>query len=129
MDLHEFFFLTSPALLKIFEFGFIPTKDDFCELTPTLYQKYYREVGQTNERIFMLLPDDPNFQQPGEMRVVTEKEMLSFDKAKQLIEIYCSESKETFKNEQEKLIFVASVLPPVFSEGTKYQVQGRKKNK
>jgi hypothetical protein len=59
---YEAIFEEIPALVKIFQMGYLPADDEFYELTPEMYQKYYAEVEQTKERLFMLLPKNPVYQ-------------------------------------------------------------------
>jgi hypothetical protein len=53
--------------------------------------------------------------------VLTESEIHFVKKGEQIIEKYCAESGKTFNSFEEKLYYVASVLPGVASEGTKYK--------
>ncbi|MDR1897508.1 MAG: hypothetical protein LBR10_12035, partial [Prevotellaceae bacterium] len=121
-NIYELFFEIFPALRKIFEYSYIPAKEDFYELTPEQYQKYYREVEKTDEKIFLLLPNHiPSLLSEKEANVVSESEMKWFDKARKLIDAYCEKSGQTFNSLEEKLQYVATFMPPAFTDGTPYQ--------
>jgi hypothetical protein len=123
MDILEFF-QSAAAVKAVFTLGFLPTKEEFYELTPDQYEQYYANNEPTDEKIFMILPNDP--QKYGEVAsadvfVVTEREMHSFESVGRTIENYCKDSKKKLKTFDEKLHYVADKMPPFFSEGTKYE--------
>lgn len=122
MSLLEAFLQTAPALMKIFSMGVIPCEDDFYELTPEQYEKFERQFGKPEERIFMLLPKNPRYHVPqNEVEILPECQIEWFNSAVALIERYCRDSEKPFRNDEEKLYYVATRLPSVFSEGSKYQ--------
>jgi formylmethanofuran dehydrogenase subunit E len=111
----------------IFKLGYVPEKDEYYELTPEQYRKYYREFedgnDKTDEMVFMLLPKDPqkyNELVDGDVFVLTETEIKGLEKANKVIEKICRECGKTFANYEEKLVYVASKLPAVFSKNTKF---------
>lgn len=111
------------AINAVFKLGFVPAKEEFYELTPEQYELYYSTNERTGEKIFMLLPDDPqiyNEVASGDVFVVTEQEMSRFEGAGLTIERYCARSKKTFATFEDKLRYVAGKLPPFFTVGTKY---------
>ena len=118
----------------IFKLGYIPENDEFYELTSEQYKAYYDRMGKDDDtppdaKIFMLLPKD--MQKYKELAsedvfVITESELYFVRKAEELIEIYCADSGKTFDNLDEKLYYVASVLPNVASKGTKYEKKNSK---
>jgi hypothetical protein len=112
-------FEVAPAIMQVFQMGYLPAEDEFYELTPQQYEKYYAEVERTNERLFMLLPQDPRFQtESHEVGVVTEAQISWFKQAGEIIERYCKDSGKTFRNFDEKLAYCATVMPEVFSNGS-----------
>jgi hypothetical protein len=117
---YETMFEVIPAIMQVFQMGYLPAEDEFYELTPDQYEKYYAEVERTDERLFMLLPQNPRFQtESREIGVLTEAQISWFKRAGEIIERYCKESGKTFKDFDEKLAYCASVMPEVFSDGSK----------
>ncbi|MDR2376381.1 MAG: hypothetical protein LBD96_08085 [Treponema sp.] len=117
---YEMFFEVGPALTQIFRMGYLPAEDEFYELTPEMYEKYYAEVEETDKRVFMILPKNPMYQKSSrEIEVVTENQIEWFKKAGDVIERYCRESGKTFKDFEEKLTYCAGIMPEVFSSGSK----------
>jgi hypothetical protein len=121
-------FLKSAEALKIvFQLGYMPEKDEFYELTPEQYEQYYKTEGQHDARdrkIFMLLPHDAkkyNEIASEEVFVVTEQEMSYFDNAGRIIESYCKNSDTPFDSFEDKLYYVAKLVPDVCVEGTKFE--------
>ncbi|MDR3365525.1 MAG: hypothetical protein LBO71_00945, partial [Prevotellaceae bacterium] len=123
MNILDFFAMGS-TIKAVFRLGFLPKREEFYELTPDQYEQYYKSNEQTGEKIFVLLPDDPqqyNDVASGNVLVIfTEREMHRFEGAGKTIESYCTESGKTFATFEEKLYYVAGQMPPSFSQGTKY---------
>lgn len=123
MDLIDLFFITGPALSSIFKLGFIPTEKDFKELTEHQYECYRRKEGEPKEKIFALLPEDPQHQLSGddynELSIVLEHQMIGYQRAAQFIDNYCKD--QNFATLTEKLQFMASRIPDCFSEGTPFE--------
>ena len=74
-------------------------------------------------KVYMILPKDTQkyVELAGDdVYTLTEIDISYMRKAEQIIEKYCVQSGKTFNNLEEKLYYVASVLPPVASKGTKY---------
>lgn len=112
-----------PALQYIFAIGYIPNQDDFLELTEEQYVAYIKQCGETNERIFMFLPQNPNLlgDDYNEVSCLRESELQAFKDAADLILLYCRKEDKVFNTTEEKLRFMASRLPTVFTEGTAYE--------
>jgi hypothetical protein len=115
------------GVMAIFKLGLVPEDDELYELTPEQYKHYYATVEDANEhlgeKIYVILPKDP--QKYKELTfegvfTLTEKEVIFMKRAEKLIEEYCKGKK--FDNFHEKLCYCASVMPEVFSKGTKYGV-------
>jgi hypothetical protein len=122
MDVFDFL-LSIETIKAVFKLGFLPSKEEFYELTPDQYEQYYASNEPANEKVFMLLPDDPqkyNEIAVDDVFVVTEHEISSFESAGETIENYCKNSGRTFATFDEKLYYVAEQMPAVFSKGTKY---------
>jgi len=122
-------FLVLTGVQAIFKLGYIPEDDEFYELTFEQYQAYYSRMERSDNippdvKIYMILPKD--MQKYRELAskdvfVLTESEIHLVRKAEELIEKYCVNSGKTFHNLDEKLYYVASVLPNAASKGTKYE--------
>jgi hypothetical protein len=119
-DLKVAFTEISSAFSSIFTLGYIPADDEFYELTPEQYQKYYVECEKTNERIYMLLPKDPRYQKTGkEVDVLTEEQIGWFDKAKKIMKQYRRDYNKEFDTIEDELAWLVTVMPADFSSGTK----------
>ena len=119
-------FSAAAGIQKIFKFGFVPEDDELFELTYEQYQAYYdraEEEVNSNEKIYMLLPKDT--QKYGafaadDVFVLTESDIMTLKTAESIIESYCEKSEKTFNSFEEKLYYVASQMPDVFSKRTKF---------
>lgn len=122
MDLFDLFFISGPALRSIFKYGFIPTREDFKELTEEQYDCYRRKIGDPEDKIYALLPDDPKHQLDddyNELNIAFEYEIDGYQSAAKIIEFYCKD--QNFETLTEKLQFMASQLPSCFTEGTPFE--------
>ena len=140
MDLNFMFFQLPPALNLIFNISYIPQEEDFKELTPEQYQQLQLKVSEEelqnleNQKVFALIPDDPqimarlNKLYEDELSVVSENEINIFKAAAKFIENCIKDSDEKLESINDKLSFVASHIPDVFSTGTPYAIHGQRKN-
>ncbi|MDR0567423.1 MAG: hypothetical protein LBG47_10400 [Prevotellaceae bacterium] len=116
-------YLSVEAVNAVFRLGFLPAKEEFYELTPEQYAQYYSTNEKTNDKIFMLLPNDPQTYSrvaSGDMFIVTEQEVARFEKAGRIIESYCKDSEKTFATFEKKLRYVAGKVPSTCLLRTKY---------
>lgn len=123
MDIFDLFFGAGPAIQVIFKLGYIPKDTEFYELTCQQYQHYFDTIGHTDEKVFILLPDDKEKYKEfavGDTYCMTESEKNSLKDGEAIIEKYCKDSGKQFNSIHEKLCYVASQLPDVFSKGTPY---------
>ena len=103
--------------------GFMPKDDDFLELTPWQYKRFYEQNGYTEEKVYALLPKDPkhyvesNF---NELKICTESDIATLKRGWQIVENYCKKSGYTFTTDQQKLMYAATKLPDVFSKDTPF---------
>ncbi len=111
------------ALKYIFTIGYIPNHDDFLELTEEQYVAFVKQCGETNEKIFMFSPQNPNLltDDYNEISCLSESELQGFQDAADLIQQYCNKENKTFDSMEKKLRFMASRLPETFSKGTVYE--------
>jgi hypothetical protein len=119
------FFRSAAAFHAVFKLGFMPKKEEFYELTPEQYKKYYEaeKVEEVNEKIFMLLPNDVkkyNEIAAGKALVFSERDISHLLGIEQIIDEYCAASKKTFKTFEDKLYHVADMVPDSFTAGTKF---------
>jgi hypothetical protein len=92
-DFREAFSEVDAAVTMIFQLGYIPSDDEFYELTPEQYEKYQSDMEQTDKRIFMLLPKNPIYQTSSrEVGVLTEEQISWFDKAQKVMKQYCRDA-------------------------------------
>lgn len=123
MNLFDLFFVTGPAIQVIFKLGYVPKDEEFYELTYQQYQRYFETFEATDEKIFMLLPDERQKYKvfaANDVFCMTESEKESLKRGEAVIEKYCEDSHQQFNNYHEKLCYAASVLPDVFSKDTPY---------
>ena len=121
-------FSTLDGVKIIFKLGYIPQDDELYELTCEQYQSYYDTMEEDDDisrdtKVYMILPKDTQkyVELAGDdVYTLTEIDISYMRKAEQIIEKYCVQSGKIFNNLEEKLYYVASVLPPVASQGTKY---------
>ena len=123
----DLLFGAGPALQVIYKIGFRPKEDDFYELTAEQYEKYLQDTGDTSgERVYMILPhnakDYANTASGGEVMVFTESDKDSFERAWGIVERYCAKSDSVFHSDDEKLQYAATLLPDVFTNGTRFEI-------
>lgn len=124
LDLYDLFFGAGPAVSILMKLGLIPKDKDFKELTPSQYQKYYRDNDDTHEKVYALLPCDEEgtseILKDNEVLVFTESDVENLKKAIQIVEKYCKDATYPLNSDEDKLRYTAARLPDVFSEGTKF---------
>ena len=121
-------FSTIAGMQVIFKLGYVPGDDELFELTSEQYQAYYDRMEEddkvsADEKIFMILPKDTQKYAKlasEDVFVLTENDLFFVKRAEKLINKICKESKKKFRDFEEKLFYVASVIPDVASQGTKY---------
>jgi hypothetical protein len=121
-------FQQAMALNGVFRLGYIPAREEFYELTPEQYKRYYetegKGMGDEDKKIFMLLPSDIkkyNELAAGDVFVCTEEEISKFASVEKLIDKYCENSEETFETFEEKLSYVAKIVPDYCTKGTRFE--------
>lgn len=132
MDLHFFFFQLGPAIELIFNLNYIPQKEDFKELSPELYKELRQKVSDEemrnldHQKILAFMPENEKvFDKAVEVYgnnylIVGDEEVALFERTANIIENYCKESGKSFKTLTDKLKYMASILPDVFSKDTPY---------
>lgn len=128
MGLFDLLFGAGPAITKIMALGFMPKDDDFLELTPQQYEKFYVQEGYTEEKVYALLPKKPkhfvesNF---NELNICTESDFATQKRGWQIVENYCKGSRFKYTTDQQKLMYAATRLPDVFSRDTPFDTSKR----
>lgn len=113
------------AIMVIFKLGFIPKAEDFEEFSESDYEKYHKEAGETEGKMFYLDPDKTEAE--GELYAFSEFEK---DKMLEAAEVVRNLAKEHLSDsDDETLKYVASVMPYPFSKGSKYEEYGGGKPK
>ena len=124
MDLWDLFFGAGPAVHTIMKLGFMPKDEDFLELTEEQYRQFFEKEGFTDEKIYALLPKNPQHYVPSdfnELNICTESDIATMKRGWQIVESYCSKSNCIFSSDKEKLAYAASLMPDVFSKGTPFE--------
>lgn len=122
MNLHDLFFGVGPAIKMIFQLGYLPKEEDFCELTYEQYQAYFKQLGYTEEKVYMLIPTNPEAYKrvaANDVSCLKESEKQHFQSASEMIDKYCED--KSFDTFDSKLQYVATLLPDVFSKGTPFE--------
>ncbi len=109
-----------PAIQAIFHLGYEPRQEHFHELTDEQYEQFYSENDDVSSKWYLVIPEEHEHQ-TGDSLVVSEREMRSLLEASKLIESYCSTSGKSFDTCADRLQFVSSMLPPVFTAGSSYE--------
>ena len=124
MDVFDILFGAGPAVIEIMKLGFMPKDSDFYELTSEQYESFYKTEGYTDEKVFVLLPQEnrrivnSDF---NEIMVFSESDIATMKRGWQIVECFCERSGREFSSEYEKLEYAASKLPSVFSAGTPFE--------
>lgn len=128
MDIFDLFFGAGPAVTAIMKLGFMPEEKEFHELTPEQYRKYYEQNDDTNEKVYMLIPENRDWHEASESKeinVFTQSDIETLKKGWKIVERYCEKSGCSFSSDREMLAYAASRMPAVFSEGTMFEQAGK----
>ena len=116
MDFFDLLFGGGQAIQGIFRLGFIPKEEDFREFSGEEYQKFKEKECDICGKMYTFKSGLPIAE--NDVYVFSEEEKGLMLKGVEIIDSLCEE--KTFISDDAKLRFVATVLPGVFSEGTKY---------
>lgn len=126
MNAFDLLFGAGPALMEIYKMGFRPKEEDFLEMTPEQYEKFYETEENTGERVYLYLPKDPKeynaIVSDSEVKVVTESDIDLFRRGWQIVENYCEKRGMANACDEEKLACAAAFLPDVFTRGTSFEI-------
>ena len=109
-----------PAVQCLFRLGVLPQNEDFVELTEEERNLYFKHNQRTDEKVFRLklLVEDSLYTDNVVCMTEIEKETLL--NAVEFINKYGKD--KTFSTNEDKLRYVASRLPEIFSKGTKFEI-------
>ena len=121
MNLHEIVFDLIPAIATIYEMGFIPEEDEIIELTPELYAAYESKGGDISKKLYAIAPKDEKNRLPeNEIGLLTEDEVPKIWRAVKSLRGHAKRAGCNSENSDDILAAAASVLPPVFSEKSRF---------
>ena len=125
MNAFDLLFGAGPALIEIYKMGFRPKEEDFLEMTPEQYEKFYETEKNTGEKVYLYLPKDPKeynaIVSDSEVKVVTESDIDLFRRGWQIVENYCKKKGMANASDEEKMACAAAFLPDVFTKGTRFE--------
>lgn len=104
------------AIQSVFQLGFIPKEEDFREFSSVEYQQFNEKECDICGKMYTFNSDLPV--SGNDIYAFSEKEKEFMLKGAEIIDNLCE--KKTFISDDVKLRYVATLLPGVFSEGTKY---------
>ena len=102
------------------EYQFLPSKENFKELTEEMYNAYFNKMGMPAERLYQVLPGK---QYEGhEVLVVSKTEMKEMLKAREFIDSTLSSNPEMKgASDSEKLNYFKSQFTILFPNSPKQQ--------
>ena len=121
----DLFFEGGEAIMAIFKFGFIPNEEDFREFSESDYQKYHKEVGETEGKMYRFV--EGKIDETDGVYAFSEFEKGKMLEAAQVIRNLAKE--HLSDSDDETLKYVAGVMPYPFSKGIKYEEYGGGKPK
>lgn len=117
----DLFFETGEAIKLIFRCKLEIKEDNFIPFVDEDYESMRNQGMDISEKMYFFMPDQRVEKADNEIIVVTQYEKSCIFKAAAIIENYCKESEKVLQNYDEKLKYVASMIPEVFIRGTKYE--------
>jgi len=129
MNLHETVFGLMPAVSIIYkDLGFIPTEDEICEISQEQYDAYESKGGDISKRLYTVIPKAGKtkvLMPENEIALLTESEIPLLLRAANIVRKYAKAGGCDSDNSDDILAAAAPRLPPIFSEGTKYQCRNK----
>jgi hypothetical protein len=124
MDLYDILQKFVPAISAIFKMGFIPSPEEFYELTEEQYDAYKRQGGDISKRMYTIIPKNYKYLESSphnELRIVFEDEISRMGQAAVFLYLYAEECGCKSQKSEDVLEFIAMRLPSSFTVGTKYE--------
>jgi hypothetical protein len=104
--------------------GFIPSPDEFYELTKEQYSAYKKQGGDVSKHLYTIIPKNYKYLEktpPNELSLVTKEEMLSIGKAAIFLFMYAEENGCKSQKGEDVLRFSAQRLPSSLTKGTNFE--------
>jgi len=121
MNLHELFFELYPSISVIYEIGFIPKDNEYQEIPPEFYASCEEQGLDTSEKLYHIVPLYDNYEPSnGVVGLLTENEVSKLKKAADFLIKYAQKADCYSENSDEILAAAAKILPPVFTEKSKF---------
>ena len=121
----DLFFEGGEAIMAIFKLGFIPKQEDFREFSESDYEKYHKEVGETEGKMYRLV--DGKMDETDDVYAFSEFEKGKLFEAADVIRNLAKE--HLSDSDDETLKYVAGIMPYPFTKGSKYEEYGSDKPK
>lgn len=105
----------------IFEYGIKPVETDFKEFSPELYEAFSASDVQVDgdEKLYSWQPTKLAYETKIVLTVTEEHKELLLAAAEH-IENHAKHSGQEFASYHDKLHYIASIFPPILTEGTKF---------
>lgn len=117
--LEDLFFFTGPGVQVIYRMGFIPKAEDFREMTEDEYQDFLEQYPEgEGEKMFIIMRGE-TLSDSGNKICVTNIERIQLLRAAAHLDNLVHG--EVFENDEQKLSRLARALPPVFTEGSRFE--------
>jgi hypothetical protein len=124
MNLLELLLETGPAMMSVFELGFLPEENDVFEITPEMYASYESKGGDISKKLYSIMPkDEINQGADNEVTILTEDEIPKLWKAVADIRKHAKRAGCESEDGAEILAAAASILPDVFSENSRFAMK------
>lgn len=122
----DLFFRVGPAIQAVFKLGFEPKEELFFELTPEQYDKLENEGEDVSKDWYTILPEDPKYNVPELLIIDADGKQSLIDAAKYINNKCDMEEDLQFDTFEDKLSYLATRLPDVFTAESNYAAQKRK---
>jgi hypothetical protein len=121
MNLHEMFFGLWPSIAAIYEIGFIPKDNEYQEIPPEMYISCEEQGFDTSEKLYRIVPLYDNSELfSGSVGLLTENDVFKLKNAVDFLRKYAQKANCYSENSDEILAAAATILPPVFTEKSKF---------
>lgn len=117
----DLFFGTGEAVTLIFRWNLEIKEDNFIPFIDEDYENMRNQGMDITEKMYFFIPNERVEKADNEIMVMTQYEKSCIFKAIAIIENYCKKSEKVLHNYDEKLKYVASMIPEVFVRGTNYE--------
>lgn len=116
--LEDMFFYTGPGIQALFRMGFIPQEGEFRDMTEEEYQEFRKEYPEPLEEKLLVARNRDKYGDADKLIFITEFQLGQLMRAATHLNNLVSG--ETFEDDEAMLHRVSRLLPPVFTEGTRF---------